>query len=84
MVLVCRDNSVDLFRTYNQCHGATVHFFADAIPLFALTCEPTTNHDVIMTCAKYTEVYVPRNKIYGGARIMDTCNVGFFCLFFFL
>ena len=23
-------------------HGATVHLFADAIPLFALTCERTT------------------------------------------
>ena len=32
-------------------HGATVHLFADTIPLFALTCEPTTNRDVIMTSA---------------------------------
>ena len=50
-----------------QTHGATVTKLPDAIPLFALTCEPTTNHDVIMTCAQYTEVYGPRNKIYGGA-----------------
>ena len=38
-------------NSYSARHGATVHLFADAIPLFALTCEPTTNHDVIMTCA---------------------------------
>ena len=31
--------------------GGIVHLFANAIPLFALTCEPTTNHDVIMTFA---------------------------------
>ena len=59
-----------------RTHGTTVTKLPDAIPLFALTCEPITNHDVIMMCAQYTEVYGPRNKIYRGARVMDTCNEG--------
>ena len=36
------------FATHARGHSYQI---ARRNPLFALTCEPTTNHDIIMTCA---------------------------------